>query len=69
MRNRSGSVDTEEEAAALTLPQLETLIVRARYGYETGGSSEGRSAFFNRLVELASLRETHYGILARKRRL
>ena len=68
MRNRSGTVDTEEEASDLTLDYLNILIVHAKYGYETGGSSQGRKAFFKRLIWLEAMREKFHSIEAPKRR-
>ncbi len=67
-RNRSGTADTEEAVAKLPLPHLNALIEHALNGYQTGGSSQGRKSFFQRLVWMEGLREQLHGIEAPKRR-
>jgi hypothetical protein len=56
-RGRSGIADTEEEVAALSIAELNAEIDRCLSGYETGGTSQGRKAFFKRLAWLEGLRE------------
>jgi hypothetical protein len=55
-------------AADLTLDQLNVAIWNAKLGWETGGSSQGRRAFFKRLVALEAQREAIFAIDAPKRR-
>jgi hypothetical protein len=50
----------------MTLEQLNATISRARHGWETGGSSQGR-AFFKALVELEALREERFQMEVPKR--
>ena len=68
MGERSAVADTEEQVAALSLPELNSQIAHALWGYENGGSSQGRKAFFKRLVWLEAQREELHGIAAEQRR-
>jgi hypothetical protein len=68
MGKRSGVADTEHDVSALPLSELNAEIARALWGYENGGTSQGRKAFFKRLTWLEAQREQHYGIVAKKRR-
>jgi hypothetical protein len=54
--------------SSLTLAELNGGIARAKYGYEHGGTSQARKAFFKRLVLLEAQRENLHGIAAPKRR-
>jgi hypothetical protein len=53
--------------ANLPLAELDHEIGRCLYGYENGGSSQGRKAFFKRLVMLERVREQAHGVVAKKR--
>jgi hypothetical protein len=64
----SASKKTIEEASEMTLEQLNATIARMKHGWETGGSSQGRRAYFNELVVLEALREVRFQIEAPKRR-
>lgn len=52
----------------MTLPQLNAEIQRCLLGYEQVGTSQGRKAFFNRLVRLEAEREKLHGVTAKSRR-
>jgi hypothetical protein len=56
-----------EVLASLPLDALEAEIQRCRWGYENGGASAGRKAFFKRLVMLEGLRESVHGVPAKQR--
>ena len=61
--------ETDEAAiAAVPLADLNHEIQRCLHGYETGGSSQGRKAFFERLIWLEKIRESKHGIEAKRRR-
>ena len=68
MSKSSASKKTQAEADQMTLEQLNAAIARMRHGWETGGSSQGRRAFFKSLVALEALREARFQIEAPKRR-
>lgn len=59
---------TDDEIEALSLEQLNFEIGKALMGYELGGTSQGRKAFFKRLVWLEAHREALHGIKAKRRR-
>lgn len=61
-RSRSGTADFSEEAARLPLSEIEAEIRRCLWGFENGGTSQGRKAYFKRLVWLESQREEVFGI-------
>ena len=67
MGKRSGVAETEEEVAKLPLDKLNVEIERCLQGAERGGSSQGRKAFFKRLVWLEKMREKIHGIPATRR--
>ena len=67
MGKRSGVPDTDEAIAALPLAQLNAEIERCTLGVSLSGTSQGRKAFFKRLVWLEGLREKHHQIPAPKR--
>ena len=64
----SSSMKTQAEASEMTLEQLNAAIARMMHGWETGGSSQGRRAYFKDLVALEALREARFQIEAPKRR-
>jgi hypothetical protein len=66
-RSRSGTADTLDEAAKLTLAELESLIARCIWGVANGGTSQGRKAYFKRLVRLEQQREELHGVSAPRR--
>jgi hypothetical protein len=47
---------------------LDTEITRCLWGYENGGSSQGRKAYFKRLVWYEEQREILFGVEAPRRR-
>jgi hypothetical protein len=57
MGKRSGVPETEEAVAKLSLAELHAEIARCLWGAENGGTSQGRKAFFKRLVWLETMRE------------
>jgi hypothetical protein len=67
MGRRSGVAETEQEVAKLALNELNVEIGRCVKGFEQGGSSQGRKAFFKRLVWLEKMREKIHGIPAPRR--
>ena len=56
-----------EVLAALPLNQLNHEIGRCLWGYENGGTSQGRKSFFKRLVMLEGIREQAHGVPAKQR--
>ncbi|MBD9480131.1 hypothetical protein [Pseudoxanthomonas sp. PXM02] len=56
-----------ELLAALPLGELNHEIGRCLWGYENGGTSQGRKSFFKRLVMLEGIREQAHGIPAKRR--
>ena len=58
----------EKQVEVLTLEQLETAIFHAKFGWENGGSSQGRRAFFKSLVSFEAQREALFNIEAPRRR-
>lgn len=68
MGKRSGVAETGDEIANMTLPELNAEIARMLWGYENGGTSQGRKSFFKRLVWLEEERERLHGVTAKKRR-
>lgn len=68
MNKPSRLIRTSEELARLTLHELNFEIQRCVWGYEHGGSSQGRKAFFKRLVWLEAEREKLHGVPAKRRR-
>ena len=56
-----------DEAAFLSAASLDADIVRCIWGYENGGSSQGRKSFFKRLVSLEAQREQLFGLAAPRR--
>lgn len=68
MGKRSGYAENSAELEAMTLPHLNAEIQRCLFGYERGGTSQGRKAFFKRLVWLEAERERLHGVAAKARR-
>lgn len=68
MGKRSGYAEDGDDVAAMTLLQLNAEIQRCLLGYEQGGTSQGRKAFFKRLVWLEAEREKLHGVTAKSRR-
>jgi hypothetical protein len=68
MSNRDYQESDPEELARLSLERINHEIGRCLYGYESGGSAQGRKSFFKRLVLLESVRESAHGIPAKRRR-
>jgi hypothetical protein len=56
-----------EVLAALPLEELNFEIDRFLWGYENGGTSQGRKSFFKRLVMLEGIREQAHGLPAKQR--
>ena len=56
-----------DEAAFLSAASLDADIVRCIWGYENGGSSQGRKSFFKRLVWLEAQRDQLFGLAAPRR--
>ncbi|MDR6841194.1 hypothetical protein [Pseudoxanthomonas sacheonensis] len=56
-----------EVLAALPLGKLNHEIDRCLWGYENGGTSQGRKSFFKRLVMLEGIREQEHGVPAKQR--
>ena len=67
-RRRSGISETASEVAEMSEEELSTEIDRCKFGYQHGGTSQGRKAFFKRLVWLESQREELFGIFAPRRK-
>lgn len=68
MASRSFKMTDERAVAALPLSDLNHEIQRCLLGYESGGSSQGRKAFFERLVWLEKIREATHDVPAKRRR-
>lgn len=66
-RSRSGVADNVDEAAQMSRAQLDSEIQRCFWGSENGGTSQGRKAFFKRLVWLEEQRENFFGVSAPRR--
>ena len=61
-------VSDEEVLSRVPLSELNHEIQRCLHGYETGGTSQGRKSFFDRLVWLEKIRESSHGVEAKPRR-
>jgi hypothetical protein len=68
MGKRSGAAETSADVDAALLSWFNAEIKRCLHGYETGGTSQGRKAFFKRLVRTEAKRERVLGVTAPKRR-
>ena len=67
MGKRSGVAETEQDVAKLDIDELNVEIERCVQGFEQGGTSQGRKAFFKRLVWLEKMREKIHRIPATRR--
>ncbi|QGZ93364.1 hypothetical protein [Terricaulis silvestris] len=68
MGKRSGYAQSSADVEALTLAELNAEIQRCLFRYERGGTSQGRKAFFKRLVWLEAERERLHSVTAKSRR-
>ena len=68
MGKSSAGKEIAQSAANLTLEQLNTEIARMKHGWENGGTSQSRRAYFKSLVALEAQREVLFLIDAPKRR-
>ncbi|MCC8981128.1 hypothetical protein [Bradyrhizobium acaciae] len=65
---RSNADETSADVRDMPLSWFNAEIKRCLHGYETGGSSQGRKAFFKRLIWTEAEREKNHGIAAPRRR-
>jgi hypothetical protein len=68
MSNSDYKIDDSDSLAKLPLDRINAEIARCLLGYQTGGTSQGRKAFFKRLVLLEQVREESHGVPAKSRR-
>jgi hypothetical protein len=68
MGKRSKAPETSADVDDLPLSWFNAEIKRCLHGYETGGTSQGRKAFFKRLIWTEAERERVHGITAPSRR-
>jgi hypothetical protein len=68
-RKRSGTADSDAELVKMSKSEIEAEIQRCLWGFENGGSSQGRKAYFKRLVWLEQKREELFSIAAPRRLL
>jgi len=68
MGNTDYRENDPEVLAALPLDRLNSEIARCLYGYQTGGTSQGRKSFFKKLVLLEQIREESHGLPAKQPR-
>lgn len=68
MGKRSGAVETSADVDTAPLSWFNAEIKRSLLGYETGGTNQGRKAFFKRLVWIEGERERVHGVKAPRRR-
>ncbi|MFZ6779060.1 hypothetical protein ACO0LD_19710 [Undibacterium sp. Ji83W] len=66
-RSRSGTAESSEEFSGMSLEEINADIQRCQLFAEIGGSSQGRKAFFKRLVLLEKQRELLFEIEAPRR--
>ena len=64
MTRFKGKVDP----ATATLEELNLAIRGSLWGYEQGGTSQGRKAFYDGLVSLEKVRQERFGVPAKRRR-
>jgi len=69
MGKRAWSPDSVEEAAKLSLSELEQRIAKAQYDLERDGPANLQKLAFKKLVELEEMRETLHGVPAPRRSL
>lgn len=65
---RSKAPETSADVRGMPLSWFNAEIKRCLQGYETGGSSQGRKAFFKRLIWTEAERERNHGVAAPRRR-
>lgn len=68
---KKGAANTDSDlkrVEGMTLDALNAVISRMRYGWEHGGTSQARQAYFKQLVWLESQRERLHEITAPYRR-
>ena len=68
MTKRNHVAPSDPDLEKLPLETLNHKIKLAKLGYERGGTSQSRRAFFKSLVSLEGQRERFYGIAAPRRR-
>lgn len=68
MLYKLASETDESTIAKAALSELNHEIQRCLLGYQTGGTSQGRKGFFERLVWLEKIREASHGVPAKRRR-
>lgn len=68
MSKRPPNARTQAEATTLSLPALNSEIERCLIMLGISGSSQGRKAFFDRLIRCEKVREEVYGVPAPARR-
>ena len=68
MGKSSAGKDIASKAASMTLEELNAEIHRMLNGWQHGGTSQGRRAFFKSLIALEAQRESRFDIPAPKRR-
>ncbi len=68
MGKRSGIAEDINQVKRLPPDGLNAKIARCLYGWEKGGTSQGRHSFFQRLVFLEKCREKIHGVEAPARR-
>lgn len=68
MRRGLHAVTDETTIAEASLADIDDEIRRCLHGYETGGTSQGRKAFYQRLVWLEKIRAATHGVPAKRRR-
>ena len=68
MGKRSKLPETKEEVGKHSLDWLNAEIDRCLFGWQTGGTSQGRKAFFDRLVWYEKMREELHDLPAPYRR-
>lgn len=61
-------IDDSDSLVNLPLDRINAEIARCLHGYQTGGTSQGRKAFFKRLVLLEQVREESHGVPAEPKR-
>ena len=67
MPNKDYREQDADVLAALPLERLNLEVSRCLRGYESGGTSQARKAFFKRLVMLEGIREQAHGVPAKPR--
>ncbi len=68
MGKSSAGKDTASRAATMSLDELNQEISRMLDGWQNGGISQGRRAFFKSLIALETQRALLFGVEAPKRR-